>query len=196
MKYSEIRNSLRTGDIILFSGKGTISRTIQMFTRSKWSHVGMAIRSEEWDMLLSWESTTLSKLKDIQSDTARQGVQLVPLSERIRTYDGDIGIRQLGDHDTKPSYMKEQLMKFRQEVRGRPYEQNKLELIKSAYDGPFGHNEEDLSSIFCSELVAEAYQRMGFLSEHMSSNEYTPADFGRNLNLINASLSDTIEIEI
>jgi len=70
-----------------------------------------------------------------------------------------------------------------------------LELLKSAYDGPFGKNEEDLSSLFCSELVAEAYQRLGLLTEGTPSNEFTPADFGGDINLINADLSETIEVE-
>lgn len=143
-------------------------------------------------MLLSWESTTLSKLKDIQSGVARQGVQLVPLSERIRTYDGGIGIRKLETHKV---IRHQPLMDFRQEVKGRPYEQSKLELIKSAYDGPLGQNEEDLSSLFCSELIAEAYQRMGFISNDVASNEYTPADFGGTIGLLDAKLSEIIDME-
>ena len=55
-----------------------------------------------------------------------------------------------------------------------------MELIKAAYDGWLGENQEDLSSLFCSELVAESYQRMGLLSSASSalpSNEFTPKDF-------------------
>ena len=76
-------------------------------------------------------------------------------------------------------------MEFREGVRNRPYEKSEIELIKSAYDGPWGHNEEDLSSLFCSELVAEAYQRVGLLSNKKPSNEYTPKDFtdGKKLSL-------------
>jgi len=56
--------------------------------------------------------------------------------------------------------------------------------MRSAYDGFLGDNKEDLSSVFCSELVAEALQRLGVLYEHNEdggypSNEYTPADFGK-----------------
>ncbi len=193
MKYSEIRNSLQTGDIVLFSGKSRISNIIKWFTKSPWSHVGMVIRSTEWDMRLLWESTTLSKLKDIQSGVARQGVQLVPLSERIKTYDGRIGIRKLETHKV---IRHQPLIDFRQEVKGRKYEEDKLELFKSAYDGPFGANEEDLSSLFCSELVAEAYQIMGFISNDVASNEYTPADFGGTIKLLDAKLSEIIEMEV
>ena len=88
-------------------------------------------------------------------------------------------------------------MALRREVAGREYEQDTLELIKAAYDGPFGHNEEDISSLFCSELVAEAYQRLGLLSEEKPSNEYTPADFSekRDIALLAGSLGPEIVIK-
>jgi hypothetical protein len=195
MKYSEIRSDLNTGDIVLFSGKGTVSNVIKWFTKSRWSHVGMVIRSLELDMLLLWESTTLSKIKDIHSGVAKQGVQLVALSERMASYEGSIGIRQLEDYCPTPRAT-ENLLKLRAELKDRPYEQSKLELFKSAYDGPFGSNQaEDLSSIFCSEMVAEAYQRMGLISNNYLSNEFTPADFAGYLNLQGARLGNIIEVE-
>ncbi len=195
MKYSEIRDKLRTGDIVLFSGKGLVSTVIKRFTRSPWSHVGMVIRSIELDMLLLWESTTLSKVKDVRSDTLKQGVQLVALGERISAYDGTVAVRQLEDTCVNGKRL-EALKEFRAEIKDRPYEESKLELLKSAYDGPFGHNEEDLSSIFCSEMVAEAYQRMGFLTEDTSSNEYDPADFGNYIALQDGRLGKIIELEV
>ena len=148
-KYSDIRNQLDTGDIVLFSGKGHISSAIKWFTAGKWSHVGMVIRSSEWDMLLLWESTTLSNLKTIDN-AHKEGVQTVFLSERVATYDGDIGVRRLSVERTPQ--MIEDLKAFRAMVKDRPYEESKWELIKSALDGPsFLENQEDLSSLFCSE---------------------------------------------
>ena len=85
-------------------------------------------------------------------------------------------MRQLQGDDLPQNSIRK-LMDLRKELRGKHYERSKVELFKSAYDGPFGHNKEDLSSIFCSELVAEAYQRLSLLTEKKSSNEYTPADF-------------------
>jgi hypothetical protein len=43
---------------------------------------------------------------------------------------------------------------------------------------------EDLTSLFCSELVAEAYQRLGLLDESTPSNEFTPADFSEAEGLV------------
>jgi hypothetical protein len=56
-------------------------------------------------------------------------------------------------------------------------------LLRAAFSGWFGASRgERLNSLFCSELVAEAYQAMGLLPESppgRPSNEYTPRDFAR-----------------
>ena len=39
------------------------------------------------------------------------------------------------------------------------------------------NEEEDLSSLFCSELVAAAYKHMGVLNTTKPSSEFTPDDF-------------------
>ncbi len=198
MYYNEIRSKLKTGDMVLFSGKGIVSNFIKVFTSSPYSHVGMVVKIHEWDMVLLWESTTLSKIKDIRSGTVRQGVQLVPLSERVKSYQGTMGVRFLNIQRTY--LMDEALAKLRREVSGRPYEENKLELFKSAYDFFGGKNEEDLSSLFCSEMVAEGYQRMGLLEEPpkgLPSNEYTPANLADySLELLQGSLSPVVQFKV
>ena len=60
---------------------------------------------------------------------------------------------------------------------------NMMELLKSAYDGIFGENKEDLSSLFCSEMIAAAFQKIGLLAKKLPSNEYTPKDFSTENNL-------------
>ncbi|MCI0681473.1 MAG: hypothetical protein L0Y71_05160 [Gemmataceae bacterium] len=178
-EYDAIRPTLDTGDIVLFGGKGALSQGIKWFTRSRWSHVGMVIQLE-WGVFL-WESTTLTDLEDFDTGTMTEGVQLVVLSERIKKYDGEIAVRRLECERT--AAMLDNLKQLRLELRGKPYEKAKIELIKAAYDGPWGDNIEDLSSLFCSEMVAEAYQAMELLGEDKPSNEYTPADFSTETEL-------------
>ncbi len=188
MRYETIRDQLKTGDVLLFSGKGGISEGIKFFTLSKWSHVGMVYRLEDphdvKGTVFCWESTTLNDLADVDSGKLTQGVQRVELSERLErcfAKDYEISVRQLSQPLT--DHMLKALNDFRHEVSGRPYERHKIELIKSAYDLVLGANKEDLSSLFCSELLAEAYQRMGLLTEEKPSNEYTPKDFSQDKRL-------------
>jgi len=203
MRYRDVRDTLKTGDIVLFSGKGGISEGIKFFTLSKWSHVGMVYRIVEpldpEGSVFCWESTTLSNIEDADTGKLTNGVQRVEFSERLERCFAtgyEISVRPL--NKALPDEKVRALNLFRHEVSGRPYEKDKIELIKSAYDGLFGQNKEDLSSLFCSELVAEAYQRMELLDENRPSNEYTPKDFSRekNLTLLGGySLGDELSLD-
>lgn len=195
--YADLRGELRTGDILLFSGKGGISDGIKFFCGSKWSHVAMVYRftdnSGDSDSVFCWESTTLSNIPDAETGKLTRGVQRVELSERLeRCFASgyEVSVRRLNQN--LDMNMLKALDAFRREVSGRPYEKNWLELVKSAYDGWLGMNKEDLSSLFCSEMVAAAYQRMGLLSRDLASNEYTPKDFSdeRRLSLLDGYALD------
>lgn len=178
--YERLRADLKTGDLVLFSGKGAISNVIKLFSGGKWSHIGMILRLESFgDSVLLWESTTLNDVKDIETGVRTKGVQLVPLSQRLENYDGEINLRQLNKKLSDAQMNK--LAECRKALSRKPYERSEAELLKAAYDGMFGDSKgEDLSSLFCSELVAEAYQCMGLLDDGpkaLPSNEYTPLDF-------------------
>ena len=170
--YPKLRKTLKTGDILLFSGHGIISTAIKIGTMSTWSHVGMVIKG---DVMLVWESTTLKTQADLDNGLVHSGVQVCDLGRRVAEYDGEVAVRYLkkplNDDDLVV------LHETRHEHIATPYEEDIIELVKSAYDGPFGHNVEDLSSIFCSELVAMYFKRIGRLPESVPSNEYTPPDF-------------------
>jgi hypothetical protein len=173
MKYSEIRDSLNTGDIILFSGKGLISSLVRWATGSnKWSHIGMVLRVDSIDTVFCLESTTLNTARDINSGDKVSGVQLTSLSTRIKTFKGDIGIRQL----EKPlsAAKKSILFDFYKEVRGVEYEKSKLDLISAK-----SSSKEDLSSIYCSELIGSCYQRINLLPPKPPSSYYYPHDFSK-----------------
>jgi hypothetical protein len=203
VKYRDLRSELKTGDILLFSGKGGISEGIKFFTLSKWSHVGMVYKFES-DLdpkgsIFCWESTTLNDVADADTGKLTQGVQRVELSERLERCFAkgyEISVRRLSQPLTND--MIKELNEFRHEVSGRPYEKSKLDLIKAAWDGLLVGSKEDLSSLFCSELVAEAYQRMKLLTEEKPSDEYTPKDFSSEKRLrleLGYSFGNEIAIE-
>ena len=122
---------------------------------------------------------------DVESGKVVRGVELLPLRHQI--YSGwyeRVAIRRLtGVDDEQRKQMYKDLLRFRTEVQGHPYEKSDLELARSALDFQedylsfLRNTHEDLSSLFCSELVAEAYKRMGILNTEKLSNEFTPDDF-------------------
>lgn len=174
--YNELRPALDTGDLVLFGGKSPLCRRIQRLTRSRWSHVGMLVRVEVLDAVLLWEANAGADMTDLDTGHQAGGVRLISFSDWIRRYGEEIVVRRLVVERTPA--MLSALAAFRTEMRGRPYEERRGELVRSVYDGPFGTNQkEDLSSVFCSELVAATYQRMGLLPRSPVSSEYTPKDF-------------------
>ncbi len=179
MTYDAIRPNLRTGDIVLFSGKGNLSQTIKTLSGSRWSHVGMVMVLPEYDFVCLWESTTLSTLRDLQTGDWRRGVQLTPLSIRIKTYDGDVAVRHLLDVDLSPLDLG-RLNVLRRATVGVPYEVSKLELLGSLLRGVSIASHDDLCSLFCSEAVAEAYQTMGLIGCDAQSKKYAPARFSQD----------------
>jgi len=194
--YKDIRDDIQTGDIILFSGKGIFSRLIRWFTKSKYSHVGMAVRMPEYDMVLIWESTTLSKTKDVITGTKTKGVQVVSLSERVQGYRGKVVWRKLSGELSKDQLYA--LLELRHELRGKPYERSRLELLLAGIPN-INMGNENLRSVFCSELIAEAYQRAYLLPEHPPSNSYAPERFSQDsensVKLTNGfALLDEVEI--
>ena len=185
MTYSEIRDSLKTGDLILVEGKGMISSLIRFGYRlfsdrpSDYSHIGMVIRDKTLDMIYVWESTTLSKIPDAKSGVCESGVQIVEASSRVKSIQeagGSVMIRKLNAILNEDQMAK--LSAVRKEFSGREYENDTFELFKAMYDWKLGNNVPDLSSLFCSEMVAAAFQRMElFDGEHIPANEFTPEDF-------------------
>jgi hypothetical protein len=173
--YENIRNELNTGDIILFSGRALFSRIVQIGTRSPWSHIGIVVRfTTPFDFVALWES-----------DITIGGVQLTNLSARIKKYKGQVVVRHLegtslGINEINIFHA------VREELKLRPYQVNKFEMIRAAYDKGLWlakAQEKDISSLFCSELVAETLQRIGILNPDLSSNEFTPGDFDENAKL-------------
>lgn len=192
--YDQYRDQLKTGDILLFSGRGWFSTMVRMTTNSEFSHVGMVIKDDRWDFLTIWESTKDHSLLDLESGNFSCGVQLFPLSRRLETYDGDVYFRPL-EGVTVDEGMIAELAELRRQLKGRSFERDWGELFLAAKDfGFIKDNTEDLSSLFCAELVAEAYQAMGLLRRNedggLASNEYTPANFSEKgkLTLLKGSL--------
>lgn len=200
IRYQDIRDQMDTFDILLFSGEGLISKVIQLASGSKWSHVAIVLRLNSFDELYCYQSTTLSDVPDLTTGARVKGVQLVPLSQQLATYKGEVAWRCIYGNRAPNILMK--MAAFRREFAGRPYEQNQLELIRAALDTfTLKENQPDLSSVFCSELIAELFRRVGILQTvvhdgHIKpANEFTPGDFADKLNFnVGFNAGDIVEL--
>jgi hypothetical protein len=187
---------LKTGDLVLFSGRCPVSRTLRLLMLGKWSHIGMVVLDPKYDYPLLYESTHNDKIPGLDLGRPHQGVQMVPLHKRIDYYAGDIAVRRLygvniNDND------RHKLNQLRLSMRGLPFEKSILQLLRSLFRYHFYTQQEDLSSIFCSELIAEAYKAMGMLPQDIASNNYTPMDFSQRtgMQLTRGYLGEEVKIK-
>ena len=93
--YDEVRERLDTGDIVLFSGKGLISMGLKIGALCTWSHVAMAVRVKEPDVVLLYQTTPVCKAKDFFEGKLKNGVQINVMSEAVNGYNGTVAIRHL-----------------------------------------------------------------------------------------------------
>jgi hypothetical protein len=176
-EYAELRPRLALGDVVLYGGDTPQCRRLKAMMRSRWSHVAMVVRLEGDEGPLLWEATGASGMADLVSESEDGGVHLVRLEDWANKYGGDIAVRQLTVERLAGFFAA--FRAFFEQVHGRPYEQTRTQTIRACFKSFFLRNRrEDLSSLFCSELVAATYQRLGLLPMEPPSNTYTPRDFG------------------
>jgi len=191
IEYSEVKKSLKTGDLVLFHGVETVSKLIELVEWSFWSHVGMVILPKdiglEGNDPLFWEATASGDgINDVLLGKPKEnGPMLVPLSQRIQVdldkqYDTHFKVMYLGRalSDDEKKALKEFV--YMAHEWGFP---TSTELLKYYMEGRQANIASPENKVFCSQLVADTYMRMGFLSEKYVSNGYCPDDFNKCDNL-------------
>lgn len=183
-----------SGDLVLFSGKGLVSGTIRLFTRSRWSHVGLVVRDPQNGEALLLESTSTDESADISLGRPVRGVQVVRLAEKLAAYDGAIALRKLEMED-RPAEFDQQLQEIVGLWRYREYKSFTLTLALDFLSA--NRRPQRVHQVFCSELVAEVYKRLGIMCRSVRSSRCVPGDFGldRNPFLVGGQLSALIALK-
>jgi len=205
--YQEIKNDLKTGDIVLMHGLHASSRVIETVEDSLWSHAAIIILAEDIgidageDNILLWESDTESPVKDVILGKAKSGPMLVKLSERLKynfTHgeDSRMAIRYL--YTERNQEMFDNIKTIITEVHGATFPDTYHEMLNPAKGRVF-HKKTSLDTIFCSELVALTYIKIGLLTTIHPVNSYFPLDFSEKFSvglLKRAWLNNEILIDI
>ena len=166
-------SSLQTGDVLLFSGRGLSSEVIRWFTGSRWTHVGVVVRLDDTDEPLLLESNLGPESVDLLSGQAQPGICLVQIERKLSDYQGDIAIRR---RQGEPLSVRQRRLVRRlvRKLYRRPYRHY---LWRQVIDRlPFTQR-RDYSAMFCSELVAELYRRLGWLPQDVRCGRFVPGHF-------------------
>lgn len=191
MAYSEIKDSLKTGDLILFHGVQISSKLIELIEWSFWSHVGMVVLPEDIGLAgkepLFWESTASGDgiIDYLTGKPKTNGPMLVALHDRI-----EVDLKQHYDTHFLVKYLNcslkpEELQKLKDFINkahgcGFPNAENAL---KYYIEGRSFNIPAPDVDVFCSQLIAETFMAMGFISAEYVSNGYSPDDFYKGDNL-------------
>jgi len=175
---------LRTGDLVFFQGTGVVSNAIKIVQFSRWSHVGIVIIDPAFNVPLIYEATHTCIIRDLDTGTKLPGVKLVTFQDSLNKYPGKMAIRRLSgvsDRDLNLTAGDD----LRNTLRGRMFEKSFLQLMRADTFFLPKNRKEDLSSIFCSELVVAYMQAIGLLCTSRLSNNFGPAHLvSRRLRLL------------
>lgn len=171
--YPLIRDRIRIGDVFAFGGRGFVSGGIKLLTQNPVSHVAGVYRTEG-DRVLLIESTTLS---------GKKGVQVNFASERITDYDGDVWFCPRSD-EYRARVNWERWLSFLRDYEQRAIPYDYRQCLRMAI-APLAHvpglgflrNHEDLSKVYCSELLAAADENADGLPFGTDASDIAPADY-------------------
>ncbi len=164
--YDTLRPNLKSGDLLFTSGTYFVSKAIQKFTQSPWSHVGIILRVPQVDRVLLLES-----VEDM-------GVRLAPLSKYLQDYEnrkpykGELVIARV---DGVTNGVVNELAKFGLDELTQPYDKDEIAKIVARIALGIGKKERDREYI-CSELVWECFKKAGIEFPYNPKGFVSPED--------------------
>jgi hypothetical protein len=181
-RYAEIRQEIRSGDLLLCAGSSIMSRMIQRATASMWSHVALIARLDSIERVMVLES--------VESI----GVRTVPLSHYVRDYNGpgrgykgDLLIARHAGLGAITTQRLRAMSQFAVDLFGSRYDTQEIlriaERIMQSSLKLDSHTAHDLArdgTYICSEYVWECYRRIGLEIAHDSRGFIAPADFAND----------------
>lgn len=179
--YSDIRNQIKSGDILLCSGKSIFSKLIQGATNSPYSHVAFILRVDSIDRILVLES-----VESIGVRTVTLRSYLNDYNGTGNPYDGSIMIARHAKLDQKniPN-----LSQYGMDRLGYPYNSEEIAEIAAriALKGLFNKDSNlpvNPKSFICSEYAYDCYKSVGIEINYDKSQGFIyPADFAKDENV-------------
>jgi hypothetical protein len=168
LRYEEVRDQIRNGDVFMYKGKAIFSSIIRWVTRSPYSHAGMAVWWNERLMVM---------------EAKGNGVVASPFSRSIGHYRGEVEwfscVKEISDEDRL------KMVIFAQEELGKSYGRWKAILlgIRTLFEWDLDKRDRMRleNKLFCSEYVARIYNSIGLdLKRKRSDRFMKPVDIANS----------------
>jgi hypothetical protein len=166
----------RTGDVWLFRGRSGADRAIRVFTNAPVNHVGMVVALDDLPPLL-WHTELGQSIESVWTGDRHRGAQLNRLDEALEVwtqkYKQLAFVRQFDGVVTRE--MEDALLRVVAEYEGRPFPRTRR-LVGKWLAGRL-KREATERAVYCAELLAITYARMGLLDARTPANWFDPGRF-------------------
>lgn len=167
-RYEEVRPQIKNGDVIMYEGKSMVPKLVSWFTRSPYSHAGIAVWWNERLMVM---------------EAAMRGVMVMPLSRNIFRHKGKVewftSKQEISDEDRL------RMVIFAQEELGKSFARWKAVLfgLKVLLNRNLSKKDQLRmeNKLFCSQYVAQIYNSIGLdLKKNREDRFMSPGDIARS----------------
>jgi hypothetical protein len=165
-----------SGDIWLFTGRKVADRAIRAATNSPVNHVAMALCVDDLPPLL-WHAELGARVPDVWTGELQRGAQLHRLVDAVDTWVNRYGQRAVFRQLT-PELTREQedvALGVVAQFSGRRFPTTGALARRWLLGRARRH--VSLEDVYCAELVALTYQRMGLLADRHPPNWFDPGRF-------------------
>lgn len=167
-KYMEVRDTLKTGDVVAFGGTNIGALIIRLFTWSLYSHVGLIVRVPMPE--------NQSRIFFIEADD-KKGVVLVRLSSKMVYYKGHATLFKLKRLLCTAQTDEREIYKFSLGQLGKDYDMPAIKGISEKFLGVMNEiAPQDDGAFICSELVARTLQKGNYLPVSDNPSYKSPKD--------------------
>jgi len=198
MGVREAVDSARTADVWLFRGPTTADKAIRVLTNAPVNHVAMVVALDDLPPLL-WHTELGQSLPSVWTGDRHRGAQLHRLDDAIAVWTGKYAqrawVRHFDGEITRA--MEDELLRVIAEYEGRPFP--RLRQLVGKWLAGRCKREASAEAVYCAELLAITYVRMGLLEPRRPSNWFDPGRFwsGDRLTLVGgASLGPEIAVAV
>jgi hypothetical protein len=195
---ADAAHQARSGDLWLFTGRKLADRAIRAATNSPVNHVAMVLALDDLPPLL-WHAELGRAATDVWSASKQRGAQLHRLEDAVMAWVHRYGqiayFRQLDPIAT--TAMEDAALEVVDEMNGRKFPSTPG-LAAHWLKGRI-RKKSSLEAVYCAEVVAITYERMGLLEGNRPVNWYDPGRFwsGDRLELLgDARLGVEIPVDV
>ena len=159
VKWSEIKDNISTGDVLLFHGEDSLfSRFIELVTWSEYSHCGVIVKPPitfttpplDADKHYLFQSGKPNTPQPESPHNELTGVQFTEIEETCEKYQGKVYYRKLWCGGIPESKRHTILSELHQKIHNHPYDKDVIDWVSAFVDYPI---QPTTSRFWCSALL-------------------------------------------